>query len=168
MMILNNHISKILACNIMRILLKPFFALQFSLFFFLLIPITQVASSQSAEITVSIKGVKNNKGNICVLLFNNSKGFPDNPDNALLSKIIPAQTREIIVKLDGITPDTYAVTVLHDENKNFKMDYNWLGIPKEGFGVSNNAKGKFGPPKFEDASFKFTGGNHSLSIQMSY
>ena len=51
-------------------------------------------------------------------------------------------------------PDgTYAIGIFVDKNYNNKMDRNLFGVPKEQFGFSNNAKGKFGPPSFEDASF---------------
>ena len=51
-----------------------------------------------------------------------------------------------------IPPGTYAIGVYVDENENEKLDTNFLGIPKEQFGFSNNAK-TFGIPKFEAASF---------------
>ena len=52
-------------------------------------------------------------------------------------------------------PDgTYAIGIFVDKNYNNKMDRNLFGVPKEQFGFSNNAKGNFGPPSFEDASFK--------------
>ena len=51
-------------------------------------------------------------------------------------------------------PDgTYAIGIFVDKNYNNKMDRNFFGVPKEQFGFSNNAKGNFGPPSFEDASF---------------
>jgi uncharacterized protein (DUF2141 family) len=46
---------------------------------------------------------------------------------------------------------TYVVMVYHDENDNNKLDSNFLGIPKEQYGYSNNARGSFGPPSFEKA-----------------
>ena len=48
---------------------------------------------------------------------------------------------------------TYAVGLYLDVNGNNRMDKNFLGMPKEQYGFSNNAKGRFGPPSFEDASF---------------
>ena len=48
----------------------------------------------------------------------------------------------------------YAFTFFHDLNKNKKLDTNFLGIPKEPYGFSNEKKGRFGPPKFKEVSFK--------------
>jgi uncharacterized protein (DUF2141 family) len=47
------------------------------------------------------------------------------------------------------------------------MDTNLLGIPKEGVGASNDARGHFGPPKYEDAKFKLAG-NLTIKIIMTY
>jgi hypothetical protein len=46
------------------------------------------------------------------------------------------------------------VAVFHDENMNGQLDKNMFGIPKEGYGFSNNPKKSIGPPKFADAKFQ--------------
>jgi uncharacterized protein (DUF2141 family) len=65
----------------------------------------------------------------------------------------------------GVAPGTYAVAVYHDENGNGKIDSNFMGIPKEKTGASNNAKGKMGPPKFQEAKFVVSG-DLAISITM--
>ena len=62
----------------------------------------------------------------------------------------------------------YSVSAYHDENANKELDTNWLGIPKEGTGASNNAKGKMGPPKYEDAKFDFIEGGQKIQFDMGY
>ena len=47
----------------------------------------------------------------------------------------------------------YKRQAFHDVNENGKMDTNFIGIPKEPIGISNNAKGFMGPPKFNNAKF---------------
>jgi uncharacterized protein (DUF2141 family) len=68
----------------------------------------------------------------------------------------------------GVAPGTYAVSVFHDENSNGKLDTNFMGIPREGVGASNDAKGHLGPPKFDAASFHFLGGRLELKISVNY
>ena len=51
----------------------------------------------------------------------------------------------------------YAVGIFHDVNLNNKMDNNFLGLPREQYGFSNNARALFGPPSFEDAAFELNG-----------
>jgi uncharacterized protein (DUF2141 family) len=58
--------------------------------------------------------------------------------------------------------------VIHGENDNRKMDTKIFGIPREGEGASNDARGHFGPPRFEDAAFQFGGGRLDLKITVAY
>jgi uncharacterized protein (DUF2141 family) len=62
----------------------------------------------------------------------------------------------------------YALVVIHDEDSNGKLNTNWLGIPTEGYGFSNNAKGLLGPPKFPAASFSYDGRSVDLTISLHY
>ena len=66
------------------------------------------------------------------------------------------------------SPGVYAVGMLHDENNNGKMDTDMLGIPKEGYGASNDARGSFGPPSVNDARFSYAGGVVILRLNTSY
>lgn len=76
--------------------------------------------------------------------------------------------RHALCEFSGIAPATYAISVFHDENSDGKLATNFIGIPREGVGASNNAKGRFGPPKFDAAAFRFTGGRLDLKITMDY
>ena len=67
---------------------------------------------------------------------------------------------------DNVEPGEYALTVLHDENGNGKLDTNLLGMPKEGYGVSNNAFRRFGPPRFREA--KITVNGEPISVPLYY
>ena len=58
------------------------------------------------------------------------------------------------ITFTDIPEGTYAISFIHDENDNGKMDTNFMGIPKEDYGCSNNAKGFMGPPKWKDAKFE--------------
>jgi uncharacterized protein (DUF2141 family) len=54
---------------------------------------------------------------------------------------------------------------MHDSNSNQKLDTNWIGIPKEGYGFSNNAKATLGPPSFDQVKFNLKG---EVIINMIY
>ena len=62
----------------------------------------------------------------------------------------------------------YALSVFHDENLNGRLDTNWLGIPREGVGASNNPKPRMGPPRFAAAEFQHPGASTDLEIIMHY
>ena len=59
---------------------------------------------------------------------------------------------------EKIPPGIYGLSAFHDKNNNGKLDTNLLSIPSEDYGASNNARGTFGPPSFEDAKFAYRGG----------
>lgn len=69
---------------------------------------------------------------------------------------------------EDIPPGTYAMAVVHDENMNGKLDANWIGVPTEGYGFSNNAKALLGPPSFSAASFRYDGRNIDLTMRLNY
>lgn len=70
------------------------------------------------------------------------------------SASVPAQAGEITVTVKDVPPGTWAVLAYQDENGNNELDRNLIGIPKEAYGFSRDARGKFGPPSFEDAAIE--------------
>ena len=64
-----------------------------------------------------------------------------------------------------LAPGTYTVRVYHDENDNGELDISVLGVPQEAYGFSNDARGRFGPPDFEEAAFILD--SHSLSMTVT-
>jgi uncharacterized protein (DUF2141 family) len=80
----------------------------------------------------------------------------------------PPRNRKPFASFREIAPGRYAVSVYHDENSNGKLDTNFLGIPREGVGASNNARGHMGSPKFDAAAFPFAGGRLNLTITINY
>lgn len=119
-------------------------------------------------IHVEIAGVHNDKGQVLCSLFSSAKDFPKKTDKAVAHAISAISQAHASCEFSGIAPGTYAVSVFHDENSNGKMDTNFMGIPREGVGASNNAKGHLGPPKFEAAAFRFLGGRLDLKITINY
>jgi uncharacterized protein (DUF2141 family) len=67
----------------------------------------------------------------------------------------------------GIAPGTYAVALFHDENGDGKLDTNFMGVPREGVGVSNNKLRSFGPPRWDDAKFPL-GADLVLDVSLHY
>lgn len=68
--------------------------------------------------------------------------------------------------ISGIPAGEYAVAVYADLNGNGELDSNFIGIPREPVGISNNAKGRFGPPKFADAAFRVGDGMTRQAITL--
>ena len=81
---------------------------------------------------------------------------------------IDAQTNSAQFVLQGIPYGVYAVSVFHDENLNGKLDKNFVGAPKEGYGASNNPRKRMGPPPFSEASFAVNQPEKSVEIKLMY
>ncbi len=135
----------------------------------------EVSASGSAtiekrgNIVVRITDLKNIVGLLGVSLYNSSKGFPGDHVTACATalKKVTGATDEIL--FTNIPYGTYAISVLHDENSNGKLDTMFLiGIPKEGIGVSNNPKARRGPPKYDECTFTLDAKQYETTISMRY
>lgn len=119
-------------------------------------------------IYVDIAGLRDDKGRVACALYSSSDGFPKQADKAVARTTVPIADKKAACEFSGIAPGTYAISAFHDENGNGKLDTNFMGIPREGVGASNGAKGHFGPPKFDRAAFRFPGGRLELKITITY
>jgi len=144
------------------------FSLLISGFMARVAPQAEAPAASQGSIQVNISGLSNSKGQVGILLFRQKEGFPSNREKAFQEVLLPISGNKATHTFTNLPYGRYAVSVMHDENKNNKLDTNMLGIPKEGYGVSNNATGKFGPPKFEDAVFSLNQGNHTIDIKVNY
>ncbi len=81
-------------------------------------------------------------------------------------KEVKATAGVVAVHFPNTLAGTYAVKVFHDVDENGTLDTNWMGIPKEPYGFSNDAMGTFGPPSFQQASFKVGTGRTTIRIRM--
>lgn len=112
------------------------------------------AQTASCKLVVHISGFRNTKGDAGATLFNNPDGWPEDNDKALKHGPFPIDpaTKTAVVTFDGLTPGVYSFAVIHDENQNHKLDRNFIGIPKEGFGFANNPHVGLSAPSYKDAS----------------
>jgi uncharacterized protein (DUF2141 family) len=126
-----------------------------------------VAADSGVTIDVSVSGLRNVKGQLLVCLTKNPKAFPDcSKDASTIKKQVPAAQAGAF-RFEGVAPGTYAIAIVHDENRNNKMDLS-LFIPKEGFAFSRNPTITVGPPKFKSAAFVVGSSDISQSVKMKY
>jgi len=109
--------------------------------------------AETLALTVNLKGFKSDKGAVEVALFDRADAFPKNPEQAIAKRRAPIAGGAATVEFRDLKPGIYAVSAYHDANGNGKIDTNFMGIPKEPTGASNDAKGRMGPPSFKDAQF---------------
>jgi len=116
-----------------------------------------IAEPSTSTLTIEVTGLEPSKGNILLSLYNKADGFPESAEATYQTASMPVKAGKVSIPLLKIPNGTYAVAFFHDVNGNGKMDYNFFGLPTEGYGFSNNAMGKLGPPSFKAASFTYTG-----------
>ncbi len=126
------------------------------------------AMLSNGTLTVTVLNLRNNQGKVSIALYNKEEAFPKSPDKAFKIVFVPIKDKKAVVVFESLPPGEYAISVFHDENSNGKMDTNFFGIPKEGVGASNDARGHLGPPHYKDAKFNFSGGTQSITINMVY
>lgn len=106
----------------------------------------------AADLTVNITGITSKKGFIRLAMYDNATDFPGNYVNAIDSENILAQSSTATAIFKDLKPGTYAISVFHDVNNDEDLNTNFMGIPKEPFGFSNNPR-ILGPPKFRKCKF---------------
>jgi uncharacterized protein (DUF2141 family) len=107
--------------------------------------------ANAADVKVRIVGLAAGEGEVRVALFSSAAAFA--ADDPSQGQVLSVKGDTVEVVFMDLAPGTYGISVFQDMNVNEKLDKNFLGIPKERFGFSNNARGSFGPPGFEDFSF---------------
>lgn len=133
------------------------------------LPALAFGQSSCPGIHVKILNIRSSTGTVACALFESPDGFPTDylrkATNVMVIKIRKDQAR---CDFEDIPPGTYAMAVIHDENMNGKLDTGWQGIPKEGYGFSNDAEGVMGAPSFSAASFAYDGQNLDLTMSLHY
>jgi uncharacterized protein (DUF2141 family) len=105
------------------------------------------SAGDQITLTILIKNLNSNEGSVVLDL-------RDGNDKAVRGFAGTIVGNQCFIKAAGLRPGKYAFRYFHDRNNNKKMDTNRIGIPTEGYGFSNNAKGRFGPPAFKDIVFE--------------
>ncbi len=122
----------------------------------------------NSTLEIDIAGLRSNKGIILICLTANPASFPDcegGKDSKLLRVFASKAAEPVAVK--GLAPGNYAISLVHDENANGRLDKAIL-IPREGFGFSRNPKITFGPPKFSAVEVAVGQGDVRIPVKMKY
>jgi len=119
-----------------------------------------------ASMHVRIHDARSDKGKILVLVFDKEDGFPEQVDKAFRQLALDPNDSKAEFRLDDIPAGRYAITVLHDEDDNGIMTTNFVGLPEEKYGFSNNPKIYFGPPSFEKSAVQVGSGGKTIHIKL--
>lgn len=114
------------------------------------LPASAATAANAATVEVRVAGVAAGKGKVSVAVCDRARFLKQCPYSAS----VPARAGETVVSLKEIPAGTWAVLAYQDENENGELDRNFLGIPKENYGFSRDAAGRFGPPTFDEAAIE--------------
>jgi uncharacterized protein (DUF2141 family) len=111
-----------------------------------------VGAGEPTPVTVTVTNLANPGGTLLLGAYASADGWLGADPAAQATVAVPAQLPDGGLRLElRLPPGRYALSVFHDRNGNRRLDTNFLGIPKEQSGASNDAPARFGPPQFGDA-----------------
>lgn len=123
-----------------------------------------LAGDAEGDLTVVVTGLESEKGRVIIAVIDSAESY-DQEDRAVRSAEPSPSGGTARATFEELPLGDYAVKVFHDENENGKLDTNFIGIPKERFGFSNNAMGRFGPPDFEQSRFALDQAAQQIEIE---
>ncbi len=123
--------------------------------------------ASAARIAVTITGLKNSTGGVYVGLYATPSKFLNGTQVDVMKKV-RASTAPITVVFDDLRPGTYAVGAYHDENNNDHLDTNFLGLPTEGYALSNGVRAVIAKPTFQQAAFTVDDSGAAVTLQIRY
>lgn len=148
---------------------KPYFFKNTFLLWFLAIGVLALSFSAfapgDAELEISFQGLKSPKGTIRLAVYDSEQTFMDE-SQATLVNIPVAAAPSFSYNLSGLAPGKYAFAFFQDENDNFKLDKNLLGIPTEPYGFSKMPESKWRVPDFEEVAIKIEPGKNRIAVQL--
>ena len=117
-------------------------------------------SFAQSSVTVVIEDLRNNDGLILIRMLNEK-------EEPVQQQAVEIQEGKVSTTFENIPSGKYAISYFHDENKNNVLDTGTMGIPSEGYGFSNDARGFMGPPKLKDQIFDLSS-DTSMTLKTKY
>lgn len=124
-------------------------------------------SVTAADLTIHVGGLRNTNGYLRLSLYDRPETFPKG--NGRMARLkVRVQSSPMTVRFTDLLPGSYAVTVHHDEDADGKLNRNLVGMPREGYGFSNDAQVTFGPPSFASAAVRLGREDTAITITVRY
>ena len=149
----------------MKIYQKQIIAL-FILTVMLFCAVAPAASETSGKLIVDISGFPNSDGFAMVALHNSGESYKDGEATAFAKSQVKVVDQKVQVVFTNLPYGWYGVSMFHDKNENRQLDTNAMGIPKEAYGFSNNAKGFFGKPDYKKIKFELNSAEKQIAIKL--
>jgi uncharacterized protein (DUF2141 family) len=124
---------------------------------------TMAQSNDHYTLKLKIVNIKKVQGDIYIAVYDNEQDYMENRFAEAIAPVEKEGEMETEVK---IPYGKYAVTIFHDVNGDTELNSNFMGIPKEPYGFSNNPRAMFGPPSFEQSLFEFKEDGQQIEINL--
>lgn len=126
-----------------------------------------VRAAGEGALRVEVSGLTGQSGKVYLAVYDNGDNWLGEQSFAsAVVDIDKAMAGELLIATLQLPPGDYALSLFYDANGNGELDSNFIGIPKEPVAMSNNAKGRFGPPKYRDALFSLPAEGVTQRIEM--
>jgi uncharacterized protein (DUF2141 family) len=113
-----------------------------------------VSAADNPNLRVIATNIQSDEGQVIVWVYDNKDDWLSDRYRTVKSVKVAGNRVSGSVTLELLLPPgEYALSVFHDLDNDTKLKSNFMGIPREPAALSNNAKPKFGPPKYKDAVF---------------
>ncbi|MEX0722953.1 MAG: DUF2141 domain-containing protein [Gracilimonas sp.] len=142
-----------------------------STFVFLIVALPLLAQeisypeNERSAFKLVIEGIEEERGEIRIAVFDSEEAYK-RKEEPLHAVVLPVKGKSLIWNEEELPFGNYAIAVYHDKNTNGELDSNLLGIPKEAYGFSNDARGRFGPASWGNAHFQISSETYSMTIQI--
>lgn len=123
--------------------------------------------SGPCTLLIHVAGFRNTKGRVGGTVFTSPNGWPEDNKKSFAHAAFPIDGNHATLTFH-LPAGRYAVAVLHDENSNRKLDRNFLGIPKEGFGFANNPRVALKAPDWQAAAVNVACPATEIDIRLIY
>ena len=123
------------------------------------------AQGTMANLTIKVESVSDKGGDMRVALYT-ADTWEDDNSKPVIDGVVPATAPETIVNLRNIAPGTYGLKAFQDFNRNGEFDFNFLHLPAEKYGFSNDATPAFSDPAFDRAKFTLRPGENTITIHL--
>jgi uncharacterized protein (DUF2141 family) len=121
----------------------------------------------AARLSVTVSGLRSAAGGVYIGLYATPSKFLNGTQVDAMRKV-RASAGPITVTFDNLPPGVYAVGAYHDENNNDHLDTDLIGLPSEGYALSNGVRAVMSKPTFQQAAFSVGAGDQRVSLQIRY
>jgi uncharacterized protein (DUF2141 family) len=131
----------------------------------LLLSILFMTPVNTGTLQFEVANIRDTRGAIRIGIYNKASDFPDEK-KVYLNRILAPQKGALTLEIPDLPHGEYAIAVYHDLNGNGRLDKNMFGVPTEPYGFTGSAKGKWGSPRFGEASFTFPLSRQPLTVSL--